>query len=436
MVPNSAAPHNAPEIPTSQEDWDARGLKMAKVQATLGEHFPDLWRAVEAGLAACATLCLEDNVNPTALIYVGAASAGKTTAAYMFEGHPMTYRTDDVTGASLVSHASQRSKEQLKKIDLLPTITDKVMLTPEMASFFRGKQEELEGKYRKWQVALDGQGIQTNSGTHGSRGYKGLHLFVWLGCTTPLSPYVWRVMSTLGSRLFFFDLSKGRSRTENDVIQSRKDSAYSQKRDMCRVVVHEYLTEIFQNGVRSVPWDPSADDDLTMRGIYRLAQLLSIGRANADDPSSIEEPERAFTVLTNLARGRAIIYGRRAITQEDLPFVAEVVLSSMQARRGRLIRALARAGGEMTAPEVQAKLGVGSRHTALEDMQDLGKIGLAEYIPAPPIQTKDGRRTRTNMLEPTIQNHYSRHGKVSTLPPICQPIPSQHRSIPGPFDPI
>jgi hypothetical protein len=32
---------------------------------------------------------------------------------------------------------------------------------------------------------------------------------------------------------------------------------------------------------------------------------------------------------------------------------------------------------------------VGSRHTALEDMQDLGKIGLAEYIPAPPIQTKD-----------------------------------------------
>ncbi len=37
---------------------------------------------------------------------------------------------------------------------------------------------------------LDGQGLKTDSGTHGQRGYEGDYLFAWFGCTTPFDRWM------------------------------------------------------------------------------------------------------------------------------------------------------------------------------------------------------------------------------------------------------
>ena len=42
--------------------------EVTAVQEIVSAHFLELWPAVEAGLATCATLLLSDNVNPVALI--------------------------------------------------------------------------------------------------------------------------------------------------------------------------------------------------------------------------------------------------------------------------------------------------------------------------------------------------------------------------------
>src|SRR5262252_1817825 len=85
---------------------------IAKVRKVIEENFPEHWPAVRVGLATCATLLLADNVNPTALVYVGGPSTGKTTVASMFEGatievngklQPLCYRTDKFTPAAFVS---------------------------------------------------------------------------------------------------------------------------------------------------------------------------------------------------------------------------------------------------------------------------------------------------------------------------------------------
>ena len=116
---------------------------ITEVRKTVDQHFPLLWPAVEAGLSVCATLLLKDNANPTALIYVGPASAGKTTVASMFdeavnEGEKLdevklVYRSDQFSPAAFVSHSATATREDLDKIDLLPRIKDRVLLTPELA---------------------------------------------------------------------------------------------------------------------------------------------------------------------------------------------------------------------------------------------------------------------------------------------------------------
>jgi len=118
--------------------------------------------------------------------------------------------------------------------------------------------------------------------------------------------------------------------------------------------------------------------------IARLARLLAAGRADIPEEAShgqpsTEDPKRAFAILNNLARGRAIVQGRRQLSEDDLPFVAEIVLSSMPARRGRLIRALALNDGVLTVREAQEALGVRSPETARNEMKDLDRTGLAEF---------------------------------------------------------
>src|SRR5712664_3819338 len=59
---------------------------VAVVRKTVEQYFPDLWPAVDLGLSTTATLLLKENANPTAVIYVGGPSTGKTTVANMLDG--------------------------------------------------------------------------------------------------------------------------------------------------------------------------------------------------------------------------------------------------------------------------------------------------------------------------------------------------------------
>ena len=184
-------------------------ISLEKVRNTVEECFPGLWSAVEAALATCAALFLKDNSNPPALVFVGPPSSSKTTVLEMFARHDLCYVSDSFTPASFVTHAASVEREALKDIDLLPRIQGKVLVTPELAPVFRGKEHELAQRFALLTRVLDGQGLMTDSGTHGRRGYRGDYLFAWLGCTTPFGPKVWEVMAQLGSRLFFYRMDDG-----------------------------------------------------------------------------------------------------------------------------------------------------------------------------------------------------------------------------------
>lgn len=375
--------------PSQSSAAEASVPSINAVKAVVEQHFPDLWPAMEAGLSTCATLLLEDNSNPVTLILCGASGCGKSTVTNMFDGvkiqgKPFTYRSDKFTTASFVSHSAQATREQLQEVDLLPKIKNKVLLTPELSPIFRGKADELTVCFSMLTRVLDGQGLMTDSGTHGQRGYEGPHIFAWIGATTPLDASVWDIMATLGSRLFFLMLDTEEMTSLEDLVDSlTNDVSHSAGVAACKTVIEQFLDGLFtrHNGVAGVQWGASQNNRSVLEGIARFAELMAVMRTpyKRECKPMPESPRRANAVLYNMARGHALVHGRAELTSDDLPLVGRVALSSIPHNRRAILLAMAQNQGKpLTVHHVETALGV-SRHTAENAMEEMHWLGVAAF---------------------------------------------------------
>ena len=164
-------------------------------------------------LAIFGAMALGKRTKPLTLIFDGPSGSGKTTVLQMafpikeigLDG--FVYRSDKFTPKAFVTHAANVSKAELAKIDLLPRIEQKVLITKEMAPILRGRKEDLIEIFSILIGVLDGKGFVSDSGIQGRRGYDRSIVFNWLGATTPLPPNTYRLMSQLGNRLLFFEMA-------------------------------------------------------------------------------------------------------------------------------------------------------------------------------------------------------------------------------------
>ena len=298
-------------------------MTIERVRAVIDEQFPGLWPAVDVGLAVSASLLLRDNRNPVAVIYVGGAASSKTTVADMFADettmvadgdaeHSLFYLSDSFTAAAFVSQASNVGPDKLAKVDLLPRIKHKVLVTPELAPILRGRDDELVKVFKIITRILDGQGLMTDGGVQGRRGYHGDFLFGWIGCTTPLDRNVWRVMGQLGSRLFFYVVHDDRAEVSVEMLLAGDEGTdYGERLTICTTTLQAFIGDLYRRhgGVRAVQWNASADPRAVREAIGRCAALLAASRSEgtqeasefSDDhgyvPAKIEKPWRAYAVL-------------------------------------------------------------------------------------------------------------------------------------------
>ncbi len=317
-------------------------------------------------------------------------------------GETFCYVSDDFTPAAWVSQAANVPTEKLDRVDLLLRIKHKVLVTPDLAPIFRGKEEELTRTFRILTRVLDGEGLTRDGGVHGQRGHRGDYVFAWLGCTTPFEKKVWKVMAQLGSRLFFLVLQQEHAVTEEELINPTNKLDYKTRRDECRQALHEMIAHLFETygGVRGVEWDSQADDREVTRWIARCAMLLAKMRSEPTQvketlygedeyiPGSAEVPYRAYAVLYNLARGHALVHGRTHLEWEDLPLIAKVTVSTMPPQFGQVFQALAgKKDHQLTRAEVQTSLKVKSHPTALSFMTQLEQLGVMDFIQQGPGET-------------------------------------------------
>ena len=205
------------------------------------KNFPSLVRPAEACASVIAQILLNDVSNPFALALVDVPSSGKTITLNFFDGTPeLTYTTDNFTPASFVSHASNVQRKELGNVDLLPRIRFRTLIVRELGSIFGAKDDDLIKSLGLLTRVLDGEGLETDSGVHGRRGYKGDYLFMLLAGTPPIPPRVFKVMGNFGSRCSFWRFIRQRKvttswwlRTGAKIGKARKTPARMKPKNSC-----------------------------------------------------------------------------------------------------------------------------------------------------------------------------------------------------------
>ena len=320
--------------------WEEIGdpITFEEWRKTINENFPELWPYTEACASTLGVLLIKD-VQPLALVLQGVPGSGKTTTLDFFKKFPLSHSTDKFTPRAFVSHVAQKTEEELAKIDLLPRIKDKVLISPDLTTLFGGKPEEIKETFSILTRVLDGQGLVIDSGVHGGRGYQGDYMFVWLGATTPIPHVIWDLFGNLGARMYFQSVPKKPKTTQKYIMQI-KEKSYRKKVTDCNTATMRFLKGIWRED--KIEWNSKEDSDLLLGKVVSLAKLVTRLRGKINvvvkqeygeekvhyTEPIIEEPERCIQAFYTLMRGHAVIKGRTQVTADDLPVVIDVALSS------------------------------------------------------------------------------------------------------------
>ena len=167
-------------------DWSYEELqrKYKNLKTVTLKNLPNLWMGLEFALSVKTVLNIKGNTLPFIGILLGPASSMKTLIIELFREYNLTLYSDSFTPKALVSHNSSLSEQQLRKVDLLPRMRNKLFLTPELSPLFGSKEDELNQVIHILIRIADGQGFESDSGAKGHRGYAGDMMFTWIerGC--------------------------------------------------------------------------------------------------------------------------------------------------------------------------------------------------------------------------------------------------------------
>lgn len=383
----------------AQVNAPSRAVGLDEWRDLLRRTFPVLARPAEVCGSVFAQLLINDISNPFPLVLVDKPSSGKTIVLNMFTGiEQLDYPTDSFTPASLVSHASNVKRKDLKQVDLLPRIRYKVMIVRDLASFFCAKDEELRKALGLLTRVFDGEGLQIDSGVHGQRGYKGDYLFMMLAGSTPIPERAFRLMGHMGARLLFMSIDAP-EKSNDELAEQNRGQDHKVKEREAAAFTADLLRGLWSRHPRGIDWDRSADPRECLMVIARCSKLLANLRGTVSIHETtgevttdvIEAPDRLNTLLYNLARGHAVLAGRCHLAPDDLGPVLEVTLCSAPRSRVRLMRALMQPGGSLSTSAVETALGC-SNPTALKEMEIFCALGVGTLGSCDPVNGRPEKR--------------------------------------------
>ena len=365
---------------------------IAEVRQVVTRYYRGLETGFEAVLSVFGSMVLAERTKPLCLILESPSGSGKTAVLQScFPTSPeselagYTYRSDKFTPRSFVTHAANVSTKELAKMDMLPQLQDKVLLTKELAPIFRGREAEMQENFSTLISVLDGKGFTSNSGMRGKRGYERRIIFNWIGCTTPFPAATHRMMSQLGTRLLFFELP-ALDLTEDDLVEYARGNTAGKAETVCQSGVEEFLIDFFDTlPVGSVPSSDMTFPEDHLRQLVRWAQFLVRGRAevkwekrgsNYEPVAAMppEGPHKVINYLKEIACGHALIERRSRIDESDMEVVARVAISSIPGHLRPIIRELT--GTKKVYTTLAAGLCKVSAPTARHYLQEISLLGI------------------------------------------------------------
>jgi hypothetical protein len=265
------------------EQWsNTLNEKHQKLNDKVNEYFPEISLELDFILSIKTILNIEDITLPFMGIVFAVPSSMKTKVIEILRKWHYSYFTDKFTPKSFVSHSATVAKDKLKDVDLLPRIKDKILLTPELSPLFTGKDEDIKEQFGIITRLLDGNGLETESGVHGKRGYNGNYMFTWIGAAVDIPFSVYKFLSTIGFKIYFLRLPRIEDSEDDLVDQITSEKPFNEKiRDIEKLLI-DYLIwfeicpiSVGLQNLAKIEWDKSKDDNNAIRIIARLAILLA-----------------------------------------------------------------------------------------------------------------------------------------------------------------
>ena len=333
------------------------------VEAAFKKYYPALLPALKVSLAVCIGLAFKEKTKPLSLILENPSGRGKSTVIESFfpveakafaKMKDYVYRSDAFTPKSFVTSAANLSEANREKIDLLPKLKNKYLLTKELAPIFRGQEKDLIEMFKILIPILDGKGFVTNTGL-ASRGYSEAIVFNWLGATTPLPRKAFKTMNQLGTRLLFYE-TPVIDFEEDDLIAYAKRNDVSDAAAKCNRAVNRFVIEFYKrHPVGSVSFNSVAISDQRIARLVKLANFLVKARAEVvyeRDNSTYkpvgvkpsEGPHKIINYFKEIACALALIHERTAVKDEDLAQIRHIAISSTPIHLRPLIWELATKG--------------------------------------------------------------------------------------------
>jgi hypothetical protein len=421
------------------EEWQQKvSDKYIKLQKVTNQHFSDAWPLLEFCLSVKTILNISGITLPFMGVLLAAPASMKTMIIQLFKKYPNSFYSDSFTPNSLVSHNSALTQEQLQQIDMLPKMKDNVFLTPELAPIFTSKEDELQKILGMITRILDGHGFESDSGAHGHRRY-GNTMFVWIGAAVEIPYKVWKMLGTLGHKIYFFRPEMP-EKSIDELTKIAKSNNFEVKFKEIEVALLEYL-KIFdaapdaeqiirdKNGVVKVKWNENTvaerQQDIAIKYIAEVSRILAHLRGTVyvsesrstrrryndgtngqyqqhsnvqqsqlkvlypdlsyqvDGPDYdtdlpiIEDPSRAVVLLRNLAIAHAVSQGRDTIGLEDVSMVIKVALSTAMYNRIKIFDLLLKNRGELVTSDITTGLRV-SEPTARRTMREFHALKIVD----------------------------------------------------------
>lgn len=111
--------------------------------------------------------------------------------------------------------------------------------TPEFSVIFTAKEDDLRALLGMITRIADGQGLASDSGAHGHRAYEGTHMLVWIGAAVDVPYNVYKVLASLGPKLYFFRLPYT-DRTVDNIMQDMGGD-FGIKFESIQTALYDYL---------------------------------------------------------------------------------------------------------------------------------------------------------------------------------------------------
>ena len=380
------------------EQWQAGLLDKRNAMKELTEkYFSNAWPALEFTLSVSKILNIYGCTLPFAGLILARSGGKKTLTSSMLIPWPDVYYTRNFTPKSWVSHNTSIEKDKLADVDMLPRIRFKTFITPDLTPMFTVDEKELVANIGLITSILDGKGHISDSGAHGQRGYYGNYMFVWVGAVVKIPYSVYKHLSHLGPKLYFFRLPFVEPTDED--LKACTNEDFERKRKEVQTAIIDYLIwwetcpQLIQDPetrLLKMKLDESKDESKVKDMLVHLVRLLGRLRCHVDiwpskQPSDHEyseygyalpEPEdvtRAMQSLYNLTAGQALTFGRNYIIESDLHLALKVVLSTASKERTAVIDLLIANKGTVTLSHIAHALTM-SKSTALKVMTELAAV--------------------------------------------------------------